>query len=100
MKFCFDLDGTLCNNTYGKYELAIPYKERVEKVNKLYDNGNEIFIESARGSSTGINWTEFTREQLISWGVKFHHLRTGIKYEADVYIDDRAILDKDFFKGD
>ena len=48
-KVIFDLDGTLCTNTNGKYKDAKPIKERIEKVNNLYEEGNQIIILTARG---------------------------------------------------
>lgn len=96
--YCFDLDGTLCTDTSGKYENAEPLIDRISKVNKLYDEGNTIIIESARGRVTNKYWIEFTIEQLTDWGVKYHHLRTGWKVAADVYVDDRGKNDKCFFQ--
>jgi len=29
-RYCFDIDGTICNNTWGKYEEAVPIGDRVE----------------------------------------------------------------------
>ncbi len=94
--YCFDIDGTICTNTDGAYEEAQPYSERIEKLNQLYDAGNEIIIFTARGSKTGINWAELTKKQLELWGVKYHELIFGKPY-ADVFIDDRAVNDKDWF---
>ena len=99
MIYCFDLDGTLCTNTNGKYETAIPLDDRIAIVNKLYEDGNIIYIDSARGSKTKIDWYAFTYNQLINWGIKFHKLRTGIKLEADIFIDDKGINSEDFFNG-
>ena len=96
--YCFDLDGTLCSNTEGLYEKAIPLTDRILRVNELYDQGNNILIYTARGTVTGIDWTELTRIQLAEWGVKNHDLRLG-KPLADIYVDDRAISDGDFFEG-
>jgi hypothetical protein len=97
MKLCFDLDGTLCTNTYGEYQKAEPFYSRIQLVNKLYEQDNYIIVESARGSTTKIDWQEFTLKQLNSWGLKFHLLRTGVKIDADIYIDDKAINDKQYF---
>lgn len=96
MKYCFDLDDTLCKFT-GEHIKAIPYPERIAKVNKLYDQGHTIVIETARGSESGIDYFEMTQKQLKDWGLKYHQLRTGKKIFADVYVDDRAINEKDFF---
>ena len=49
MIYCFDLDGTLCTNTNGNYKDAKPYKDRISKVNSLFNDGHIIIIESARG---------------------------------------------------
>lgn len=87
--FCFDLDGTLCTNTEGAYELAQPYRWAIERVNALAGAGHRILIYTARGSSTGIDWRDLTAEQLERWGVSFHELSFG-KPTADVFVDDRA----------
>ena len=62
--FCFDLDDTLCETSGCDYENCKPHRDRIEFVNKLYDQGHTIFIDSARGSGTGIYWTSKTKEQL------------------------------------
>lgn len=96
MIYCFDLDDTLCEYK-GYHSKAKPYRERIAKVNQLYDLGHIIIIETARGSMSGKNWQEFTENQLKKWGLKYHQLRTGVKIHADFYIDDKAINEKDFF---
>lgn len=95
--YCFDLDGTLCTETKGKYEKAKPYKERIDRVNQLYAKGNTIIIDTARGTLSGKDRFDLTEKQLKEWGVKYHLLRTGIKLYADHYIDNKAINDKAFF---
>ena len=87
--YVFDIDGTICTNTNGTYEEAKPYKERIQFINRLFDEGNKIKYFTARGSSTGINWYEITKKQLDSWHAKYHELITQ-KPEADIYIDDKA----------
>ena len=99
MIYCFDLDNTLCLTKSNIYEESKPIKERIETVNRLYEEGNTIIIDTARGCVSGKNWWYFTVEQLKGWGVKFHTLRTGIKFGADIFVDDRAFNDKDFFDG-
>jgi hypothetical protein len=94
--YCFDLDGTLCTNTEGEYEQAVPLPERILKVNELYDKGNRILIYTARGTVTGIDWRDLTQKQLDTWGIKHHELRLGKPF-ADVYVDDRGVSDSDFF---
>ena len=58
-------------------------------VNKLFDEGNEIIIFTARGSTTNIDWTKQTEKQLSEWNVKYHKLLLGKPY-ADIYIDDKG----------
>jgi hypothetical protein len=95
-KYCFDLDGTLCTNTEGDYEHALPFQTRISYVNRLFEEGNEITIFTARGSETGIDWYQLTETQLKFWGVKYNRLILGKPF-AHLYIDDRAVSDTDFF---
>lgn len=97
IRYCFDLDNTLCNKHKEGYHMATPIPERIKRVNDLYDKGHVIIIDTARGSMTGINWLEFTKEQLAKWGLKYHVLRTGVKFFADYYIDDSSINSEEFF---
>jgi hypothetical protein len=90
MKYCIDIDGTICTNTWGKYEEAVPLPGAVEKVNALYDGGHRIILFTARGTTTRIDWRPLTERQMREWGVQYHELHFG-KPEADVYIDDRAL---------
>tara|TARA_R110001592_G_scaffold230386_3_gene487225 strand:+ start:419 stop:724 length:306 start_codon:yes stop_codon:yes gene_type:complete len=95
MKIFVDIDGTICETPYinGKwdYEKSVPTQSHVDKINKLYDEGNEIVYWTARGSNTGIEWTTFTEAQLNSWGCKFHKLICGkAKGAFDMVIDDKA----------
>lgn len=95
--YVFDLDGTLCDTHGRDYHLAIPRPERIACVNALYDRGARILIDSARGSVTGENWQERTEAQLEAWGVKYHHVRTGVKFAGDYYVDDKACQEAEFF---
>lgn len=102
--YCFDIDGTICNNTYGEYNKAIPIDSRINTVNKLYDEGNTIYFMTARGMGSNNHNTllayskmyTYTQDQLNSWGVKYHALFLG-KPNADLYIDDKGIEDTIFF---
>jgi len=72
MIYCFDIDGTICSLTDGKYKKAVPFLDRIKLINKLYDAGNTILYFTARGSTTGIDWRETTKDQLEEWGAKHH----------------------------
>ena len=95
MKYCFDIDGTICNNTYGKYNEAKPFPDVIKKVNTLYDAGNKIIFFTARGTTTGIDWSELTKSQLVAWGVKHHEIILN-KPDADLFIDDKGVDIIDF----
>lgn len=88
MKYVIDIDGTICTQE-DDYEDAKPLKENIERFNKLYDEGHTVWYFTARGTETGIDWTETTKTQFEKWGVKYHELLFG-KPSADVYIDDRC----------
>jgi len=96
-RYVFDLDGTLCSNESDVYT-AIPFFNRIKKVNELYDQGHIIIIDTARGKLTGKDHLQQTEEQLKKWGLKYKILQTGEKAFGDYYIDDKAVNDKDFFK--
>lgn len=90
MRYCFDIDGTLCTNTEGAYEEARPFPAIIDRVNRLYEEGHDILLHTARGSTTGIDWRALTEQQLSEWGVKYHVLYMG-KPTADLYVDDKAV---------
>jgi CMP-N,N'-diacetyllegionaminic acid synthase len=90
MTYCFDIDGVLCNNTHGRYELAQPYAHVIDRVNALYDSGHRVILFTARGTTTGIDWRALTEQQMLTWGVQYHQLFFG-KPEADIFVDDRAM---------
>lgn len=104
MTFVFDVDGTICTNSNGDYISAKPYKYRIEKINRLYEEGNTIIFHTARGMGRSNNsqmfadrkFKNFTEKQLNSWGVKYHLLFMG-KPSGDVYVDDKGEKDENFF---
>ena len=93
--YCFDIDETICKTIDQNYLSAMPILERVAKINSLYENGCIIKLYTARGSKTGIEWTDKTISQLSEWGIKYHELVFGKPF-ADYYIDDKAIKDTEF----
>ena len=93
-----DIDETICYYKGERdYNLAIPYKERIAKINKLYEEGNEIHYWTARGTLTGKYWLYKTKTQLDNWGCKYHSLKMA-KPHYDLFIDDKNINSEDFFK--
>jgi len=96
MVIYIDIDDTICKNPKQlDYSTSIPIKENIEKANKLYDEGHLIVYWTARGSSTGIDWSEITKKQLSTWGVKYHDLKFG-KPNYDLFIDDKNMNTRDW----
>ena len=87
-----DIDETICvtPNNPRNYHKAQPITENIDKINKLYEEGNTIIYWTARGSRSGINWFELTETQLRDWGCKYHHLKCDKPY-YDLFIEDKSI---------
>ena len=108
MRYCVDIDGTICTPTVGRaYEKAEPWNDRISTINKLYDEGNHITYFTARGMgrfSDDPNASvkasallfDLTEQQLKDWGCKYNDLILG-KPHADIFIDDKGIQCDDFF---
>lgn len=91
MNIYVDIDETICHYTgERRYDLAEPIKENIEKINKLYDEGHTIHYWTARGTVTGIDWTETTDNQLQQWGCKYHSMSAGEKPAYDLLICDKT----------
>jgi hypothetical protein len=87
--YYIDIDGTICTNTDGDYESAVPFKDRIDEFNELVKD-NHVVYWTSRGVTTGIDWTELTTKQLQYWGVKYHELRLG-KPHYDIFICDKSV---------
>ena len=88
MKLVIDIDGTICTQEKD-YTDAKPFVDIIQKFNERYIAGDTIVYFTARGTETGIDWEQVTRDQFKEWGVKSHQLLFG-KPSADLYIDDKA----------
>lgn len=103
--YAFDLDDTICVRNGDlehlgpdKYKHCTPIVEMVNIVNQLYDQGNTIYIYTARGMGQfygNVNRVHnelyvLTLESLKEWGVKHHGLVMG-KLHYDFLIDDKVI---------
>ena len=95
-KVFVDIDETICfYSGERKYDLAEPNYNNIDKINKLYDEGNIITYWTARGSSTFSvlrleQYRRLTKSQLEEWGCKYHFLELGNKPQFDLFIDDKA----------
>ena len=92
-----DIDNTILDTDGMDYAGAKPMPERIKKINDLYDEGNEIVYWTARGTNTGVDHTELTKNQLEKFGAKYHKLILKKPY-YDLFIDDRNINSEEFFK--
>lgn len=97
MKYIVDIDNTICKTENSDYLNSVPYPDRISKINRLYEEGNQITYWTARGGSSGIDWTDLTRKQLKDWGCKYDELKM-FKPSYDFWIDDKAINSEDYFK--
>ena len=91
-----DIDETICNREASSdfgvvhdYTKAQPIKEYIDKINKLYDEGNTIVYWTARGSRKQLNWRELTQQQLKLWGAKYHELEVNKPF-YDLFIEDKS----------
>ena len=89
--YYIDVDNTICTPVEnGDYASAEPHLDRIEEYNKFYEDGNTVIYWTARGATTGIDWTELTEKQFKEWGVKCHEVKLG-KPHYDVWIDDKSV---------
>ena len=105
MRAVFDLDDTICTHSNRDYEHAKPVAGVVEKINKMKDDGWEIYIYTARGqvSCKGdiAKIEQKNRAVAEKWladnNVKYDALIFG-KPLGDLYVDDKAMSLDDFLR--
>lgn len=90
MKYAFDIDNTLVNTVGNNYENSTPIQHRIDRVNRLFDEGHTIYLFTARGTASGKDHYELTAKQMQEFGVKHHRLIMG-KPDADFFVDDKGI---------
>lgn len=103
ISFVFDIDDTICNNKNRDYENAEPYKDVIERINYLYNNGAKITLYTSRGmvSCNGDlkKIIKKNKDILERWleknNVKYTELIFG-KPLGDLYIDDKAMNVREF----
>ena len=70
MVYVFDIDGTVCSKVIdGDYSKAEPFHERIAVVNELYEAGNTIIFQTARGmgrSKNSVAWSHKAFYELTS----------------------------------
>lgn len=94
MNIYVDIDETICYyENDRKYHLALPILTNINKINKLYKEGNRITYYTARGSVHKDKLDEYkklTKRQLDEWGCKYHQLSVGEKPNYDLLICDKT----------
>ncbi len=86
-----DIDETICETPLPRvYTNSVPIYNNIQKINKLYEDGNTIVYWTARGSRTNKNWYDLTKNQLEEWGAKHHELRVDKPF-YDLFIDDKNL---------
>lgn len=96
MIYYIDIDNTICITNNSDYQNSVPIVNRIDTINKLFDEGHTIIYWTARGSVSGKNWLDFTENQLKIWKCKYHDIKIG-KPNYDLFIEDKSIHPKEFF---
>jgi hypothetical protein len=86
--YAFDIDDRLCTNVHGAAAQA--FYEMAAELNSVYHESDVIFIYTARGATTGIDWCEVTERQLGGCEVRCYKLFWG-KQTAYVCTDNSTI---------
>lgn len=94
--YIVDIDGTICRTEKSDYNNSQPIFQRIFVVNELFDQGNKIIYWTARGQNSGKDWKDLTKQQLQTWGCKYHEVRFN-KPAYDIWIDDKSINSEIFF---
>lgn len=105
MRYCFDLDGTICENKKEgqTYADVLPLEGSIETLNRLREEGHYIIIMTARNMATLENNVgkiiakqgPVVFEWLEKYKVPYDELLFG-KPNADYFIDDKGIKFNDW----
>jgi hypothetical protein len=91
-----DIDNTICTTLdTSDYSKSTPITKNIEKVKRFIEEGHEVSFWTARGSVSGVDWSDLTRKQLDSWGLKGIPIIFGKPY-FDLFIDDRVMNVEDW----
>lgn len=84
-----DIDNTICHTEGTDYNGAKPIRRAIDYINSLYDYGYNIIYWTSRGVGSNTNQYDLTKNQLDSWGCKYHSLKCD-KPVYDLFVDDKA----------
>lgn len=97
-----DFDGTICEVSYP--EIGREREGAKEFINKLYDEGYLIVINTCRSDDGEVKAAQMARDFLRLRGIKYHNFNENPqhlieaygcdtrKISADVYIDDKCLF--------
>ena len=85
-----DIDGTICETSGADYENSTPRYDQIQKINKLHNEGHEIVYWTARGGTTGIDWSRHTKQQIDNWGCQYTRIEKEKKPSYDLFICDKS----------
>jgi hypothetical protein len=91
MKIFISIEQTICG--LSNDSKLFPLKDRIERINELYEQGNQIHYWSSNNDNK--DFVEIFN-RLKSWGCKFHRLSID-KPNYDLFVCDKAINPDDFF---
>mgnify|MGYP006091814259 CR=1 FL=1 len=103
---CFDIDNVICKTVKSNYRKSKPILKNIKYINKLYKDGHDIKIFTARymgrtndnSLEAQKNAKKITINQLKKWKVNYHKLFFG-KPSSDFYIDDKNLgFEKNWIK--
>ena len=103
---CVDIDDTISFTLNRDWENAKPNIPLIEKLNKLYDEGWDIWYVTARGNlscKSRVEAEERYRPGIEKWFKQYNVKYTGLSFQkilASYYIDDKSITPQNFINLD
>lgn len=103
---CVDIDDTISFTLNRDWENAKPNIPLIEKLNKLYDEGWDIWYVTARGNlscKSRAEAEERYRPGIEKWFKQYNVKYTGLSFQkilASYYIDDKSITPQNFINLD
>ena len=70
--YYFNMEETICFTKNEEYLHSIPYYNNIFKINKLYEDGNEIHFITKRNLINDEKLIDFTKRQLNFWNVNYN----------------------------
>ena len=75
--YYFNMEETICYTKNEEYLHSIPYYKNIFKINKLYEDGNEIHFITKRNLINDEKLIDFTERQLNFWNVKYNTINNN-----------------------